>query len=68
MSIFAVIRNGVVINTILAESKSVAEEVTNQLCIEIEQVPTGPGIGWTYNGTSFTAPVIEEPVEETPAE
>jgi hypothetical protein len=26
-----------------------------------------PAIGYSYNGTDFAAPVIEEPAEETPA-
>ena len=26
-----------------------------------------PSVGYSYDGTDFTAPVIEEPAEETPA-
>jgi hypothetical protein len=59
MANYAVINNEKVINVILADSKEIAEEVTGLTCIEYtEENPAG--IGWTYDGTDFTAPVIEE--------
>lgn len=59
---YAVIENNIVINTIVAETKQIAEEVTGLLCIEYtNEDPTG--IGWTYDGTNFIAPVVE-PIEE----
>jgi hypothetical protein len=56
MSNFAVIENGKVINVIVAESKQIAEDVTNLNCVEIEWIPGAPGIGWGYNGETFTSP------------
>jgi hypothetical protein len=68
MANYAVIKDGVVNNVIVADTQAIAQEVTGLTCVEIEHVPGAPGIGWTYDGTNFSAPVIEEPAEETPAE
>jgi hypothetical protein len=68
MASYAVIKDGIVNNVIIAESQEIAESVTGLTCVEIQQEPGAPGIGWSYDGTSFTAPVIEVPEEETPAE
>lgn len=59
---FAVISNNLVVNTIIADSKEIAEEVTGLLCIENDAV----GIGYSYNEETgeFTAPVVEAPVVE----
>lgn len=67
MANYAVIKDGIVNNVIVADSKEIAEQVTGLTCIEYENVPGAPVIGWTYDGTSFSAPVIEVPAEETPA-
>lgn len=64
MANFAVIENGMVINTILADSKAVAEEVTGKTCVEYtEENPACIGLG--YDGTTFEqpTPVTEEPTE-----
>lgn len=58
MANYAVIQNDAVTNIIVADSKEIAEEVTNLTCIEYtEENPAA--IGWTYNGSTF-----EEPVQE----
>jgi hypothetical protein len=67
MANYAVIKNGIITNVIVAESQEIAESVTGLTCIEFQLEPGAPGIGWSYNGTDFTAPVIEEPAEETPS-
>lgn len=51
MAKFAVIENGLVINTILAESKKIAEEITEKTCIEYTTEIIGPGATW--NGSQF---------------
>ena len=51
---FAVIRNNEVQNVIVAETKEVAVALTNALCVDITDVNSG--IGYTYDGTSFTDP------------
>ncbi len=52
MANFAVIENGVVLNTILADSKAIAEEVTGKTCVEYtEENPACIGHG--YDGTTF---------------
>jgi hypothetical protein len=62
MKTYAVIQNNKVINVIVADSKEIAEEVTNFTCIEYTS-DSGVGIGWTYDGTNLVPPVIEEPTE-----
>lgn len=59
MAKYAVIKDGIIDNVILADTKEIAEQVTRLTCIEISSEPNGPGIGWTYDGAGFTAPVIE---------
>jgi len=56
-----------VINIIVAGSLDVAESVTGSYCILI---PLGVfvDIGYSYADGVFTAPVVETPAEETPAE
>jgi hypothetical protein len=67
MANYAVIKDGIVDNVIVADTKEIAETVTGLTCIEYtDENPAG--IGWSYDGTTFTAPVVEEPTEETPAE
>jgi hypothetical protein len=63
---FAVISGNNVVNVIVADSKEIAEEVTNLLCIEYtDENPAG--IGWTYDGVNFIGPgFIEVVSEETP--
>lgn len=52
---FAVIEDGVVTNVIIADSLAIAEEVTGQTCVAYtDESPAG--IGWSYDGTRFTAP------------
>jgi hypothetical protein len=59
MANFAVIKDGVVNNVIVADIKEVAELVTGLTCIEYtEENPAG--IGWTYDGVNFVAPVVTE--------
>jgi len=52
MANFAVIDGNDVINTIVAESKAIAEEITGLTCIEFETEPAE--IGGTYADGTFT--------------
>lgn len=64
MANFAIIEDGVVTNTILADSKAIAEEVTGKTCVEYTDAnPACIGLG--YDGTTFEqlAPSVEEPTE-----
>ena len=59
MATFAVIKDGTVNNVIVADTKEIAETVTGLTCIEYTN-ENPVGIGWTYDGAEFTAPVVEE--------
>ena len=56
MANFAIIEGGVVTNVIVADSLEVAQEVTEKTCAEYT-AESPAGIGWSYDGTTFTAPV-----------
>jgi len=60
MANFAVIKDGIVDNVIVADTVEIAQTVTGLTCIEIPFEPGAPGIGWSYNGAEFTAPVVED--------
>lgn len=55
---FAIVVANKVIDTIVAETLEIAEEITNKNCIEI---PTGVLVapGWTYNGSTFELLITE---------
>lgn len=59
MANYAVIKDELVTNVIVAESKEVAESVTGLTCVEVNAEPGAPGIGWSYDGSSFSAPITE---------
>lgn len=66
MATFAVIENGIVVNTIVADTKEIAEMVTKQTCVEYtDLIPAG--IGYAYDGKSFIEPkpVVEASTEPT---
>jgi len=56
MAHFAVIEDGAVINTIVAETLDIAQTVTNKTCVKFEPIVVSAGIGWGYDGTDFIAP------------
>lgn len=62
MSNFAIIEDGIVINAIVAETKSDAEEATGKIAVEYgdEEYVV---IGSTWDGKSFTPPVTLTPEE-----
>lgn len=64
MAYYAVINGNLVTNTILSDTKENAELATMATCIEFT-TENPVGIGWTYDGTTFTPPAnIPAPVEE----
>jgi flavin reductase (DIM6/NTAB) family NADH-FMN oxidoreductase RutF len=57
MSNYALIKDGVVVNVIVADD----QETANLFGTAVEYTDSKPaGIGWTYDGTSFKAPVVQE--------
>jgi hypothetical protein len=62
MKKFAVIQNNIVLNIILADSKEIAEQVTDLECIEYTDESPAK-INDTWDGTNFISPIVEEPTE-----
>lgn len=58
MAKFAIVQNNLVTNIIVADTKEIAEQVTNATCIEFS-IQNPAGIGWTWDGTEFV-PIAEE--------
>ncbi len=58
--------NSLVTNIIVADSLEVAEKVTSCYCVLVP-LETFVDIGYVYADSTFTAPVVETPEEETPA-
>lgn len=59
--IFALIKDGFVQNTIVADQDFI-DGVKDQYdaCVEISLSPGSPSIGWSYDGEVFSAPVVDE--------
>jgi hypothetical protein len=50
MKKFAVIKNNIVVNTIVADSQEIAEDVTKELCVEyFDSNPAIIGLNWENN-------------------
>ncbi|MEG7408320.1 hypothetical protein V6E05_01030 [Citrobacter freundii] len=63
--VYAVIRNGIVINTIILSEDSEWIKEPGDIIVEI----TGhAGIGWGYDGKTFTPPVVVKTPEQIAAE
>lgn len=59
--------NSQVINIIVAASLNIAEAATSSYCVLVP-LETFVDMGYIYADGAFTAPVVETPAEETPAE
>lgn len=60
---FAVIENGIVENTIVADSKEIAEQLTGKTCIGYTSTNVAH-IGYGHNGSTFEQPVFKSPTED----
>jgi len=60
MATWAVINGNSVSNIIVADTKEVAEAVTNAICVEYTE-SNPAGIGWTWDGKKFIAPTPADP-------
>ncbi|HDS8579970.1 TPA: hypothetical protein QH731_005374 [Klebsiella variicola] len=63
----ALVVNGTVVNTIICESIELAE-VLNPGVMAVDIDGLSAGIGWSYDGQEFTAPVIVKTPEEIASE
>jgi hypothetical protein len=66
MAKFAVIFNGLITNTIIADTLADAQEASPAHATVVEDTTNTVGIGWTYDGTNFVAPAA--PTTPTPGE
>jgi hypothetical protein len=57
---FAVIKDNLVVNVIVADTLEIANEVTGLLCVDITEIRAG--IGYTYTDNNFEPPYVE-PIE-----
>jgi hypothetical protein len=60
---YALIRNGIVENVIVADAAFI-EVISNDWDDIVDITDTEYGVGWTYDGEEFAAPVVEAVVEE----
>lgn len=59
--IYALIKSGIVENTIIADEGFIAMIASEwDHCVRVDEMDPQPGIGWSYDGSVFTAPVIPE--------
>ena len=58
MAKFAVLIQNCIMNTIIADSKEIAEEATNAICVEVPEDVVA-GIGFIYVNGEFIAPLVE---------
>jgi hypothetical protein len=66
MASYAVLAGDTVTNIIIADTKEVAEEVTNAECIECNNGSIKPGDSYDRESQEFVlqaVPVVEEPTE-----
>lgn len=64
---FAILSGNQVTNIIVADSKEVAEQITNATCVEYtDENPAHIGLG--YDGTTFEQPAVKEITSEILAE
>jgi len=63
---FAVIENDEIVNVIVAENQALAEQVTETECLEIENEPGSPGIGWKRVKNKWINPNISIEVPPKP--
>jgi hypothetical protein len=66
MKIYAIVENGFIVNTIIWNGTS--EYAHNGTAVEIDSLYPIPGIGWTYDGSTFINPNPSTPPSdgETP--
>jgi hypothetical protein len=67
MKQFVIIKDDLVVNHIIADTKAIAEQVTGLEAIEVIEETSFLGMGWTRSGSDWIAPpilLVEENTEE----
>lgn len=54
--IFAIIKDGIVINVVVASQEFIDAHFKDYTKVSIPESPGSPGIGWIYDGVTFTNP------------
>lgn len=63
--IYALVKNGVVINTIVADDNFISTISSNyDACVRVDNIDNPPSIDWLYDGQNFTDPTLELPPQE----
>ena len=58
--IWALIKNGKVENTIIADQNFIDQIAADwDLCVPVDELEPQPGIGWDHNGSNFVSPIVE---------
>lgn len=60
---YALIKNGIVVNIVVCESDDAAIELFQDFTV-VNITDSSAGIGWSYDGKSFSAPETEQTPEE----
>jgi len=60
---YAIIKNGIVSNTILWDAEAQPDYAPEGTPVDVSSISPQPGPGWTYDGTNFTDPNAQPPVE-----
>lgn len=63
---YALIKNGIVVNTVVCESDESAHELFHDFTV-VNITESAAGIGWSYDGENFTASEIVQTPEELAA-
>lgn len=60
---YAIINGSAVVNVIIADTLEdanlLAPYSAGTFAVEIPNEPNSPSVGWSYDGTTFAAPVLE---------
>jgi len=63
MYLFAIISNGVVVNIAVWDKVSAWNPGSQYTLVEITNITPQPSIGYTYDGTNFTAPPNQDIID-----
>lgn len=60
--ILALVKDNIIENTIVADDELIASNYLSYFVMRIDELDPHPGIGWTWDGEKFIAPIAVEEV------